>query len=660
MTGSIRPTARNPIAVALMGILTLVFLIIGVSGGGGGALSNAFRSLDANAVVVAGSHTVSQQEFKRIFDQRKQQIDQQQGQPVPLDLLVENGIDQRIADTLGAERSELEMLSRAGIRPSNAMIDDFLKRQPRFQNPVTGAFDVATYTQWLASEGMTAREVQEEVRDELADQQFGLALRYGFRAPRLYTAVPVAQGFENRDVSFFLLDQHAVPAVAPPTDAQLVAYMKAHATDFMLPEMRVFTLVRFSAKEQQASVQVTDEALQREYNFKKDSLSKPETRSLVQIPVKSAAQGADVAARLGKGEDPAAVAKSIGAQPIDYADKPKSAVVDAKIAAAAFGMTLGQAQAVQGDLGLGVVKVTKITPGQVMTFEQAKPQLEQAIRERGGRAKVGEITDKFDEARDGGASLTDAAQKAGATVVSIGPVNAQGQDLTGKAVEGLDPKILKSAFAEAVGGQGTDVQAIASGESFALRVDKINPPALPPVDQNRDALARRYATETLINELKSKADALMAQIRKGGSLEAAAAQVNGHVTHQVGLQRVTAQQQVQTLGQYFLQGIFTAKPGDVFDAPGQTGLYIAKLDAVRAGDTTQMARAVQTYGPKVSEAYSGDIYQASQGAAQHIVKPRTNINAARAAIGVSAETLAKLKAQDAKAGKAATPAKPAS
>ncbi|MGA0600659.1 peptidyl-prolyl cis-trans isomerase [Caulobacter sp. KR2-114] len=659
MTGSIRPTARNPIAVAMMGILTLVFLIIGVSGGGGG-LPNAFRSIDANAVIVAGSHTVSQAEFKRIFEQRKQQIDQQQGQPVPLDLLVENGIDQQIVDTLAAERSELEMLSRAGIRPSNSMIDAFLKRQPRFQNPVTGAFDASAYTGWLQSEGLTAREVQEEVRDELADEQFGLGLRYGFHAPRIYTAVAVAQAFANRDVSFFVLDQHAVAPVPPPTDAQLVAYMKAHATDFTLPEMRTFTLVRFSAKEQQASVTVDDAALQREYNFKKDSLSKPETRSLVQIPVKSAAQGADVAARLGKGEDPASVAKAIGAQPIDYADKPKSAVVDAKIAAAAFGMSVGQVQVVQGDLGLGVVKVSKITPGQVMTFEQARPQLEQAIRERGARAKVGAMTDKFDEARDGGASLTDAAQKAGATVVSIGPVTAQGQDLTGKPVAGLDPKILKSAFAEALGGPGTDTQAISSGESFALRVDKISPPALPPVDQNRDALARRYTAETLFNELKAKADALMAQIRKGGSLEAAAAQVNGHVTHQVGLQRVTAQQQVQTLGQPFLQAIFGVKPGEVFDALGPTGLYIARLDAVRAGDTTQMARAVQSYGPRVSEAYAGDIYQAAQGASQHMVKPRTNINAARTAIGVSAETLAKLKAQAAKPGKATTPAKPAS
>lgn len=658
MTGSIRPTARNPIAVALMGILTLAFLIIGVSGGGGGL--NAFRTLDANAVVVAGSHTVTQQEFKRIFEQKKQQIDQQQGQPVPLDVLVENGIDQRIVDSLAAERSELELLNRAGIRPSTDLIAAFLKRQPVFQNPVTGVYDEKTFTGWLQTQGMSVHEVQDEIRDELADQQYSLALRYGFHQPRLYTALPVAQAYENRDVSFFILDQHAVPAVPAPTDAQLVSFMKAHAAQFTLPEMRTFTLVRFSAKAEQAAATVNDEALQKEYAFKKDSLSKPETRSLVQIPVKSAAQAADVAARLGKGEDPVAVAKSIGAQPIDYADKPKSAVVDGKIAAAAFGMTVGQVQTVQGDLGLGVVKLTKITAGQTMTFEQAKPQLEQSVRERAARAKVAEMADKFNEARDGGASLADAAQKAGATAVTIGPVTAQGQDLTGKAADGLDPKILKSAFAEALGGQGTDIQTIASGESFALRVDKINAPALPPVDQLRDPLTKRFIAETLLTELKAKADGLIAQIRKGGTLEAAAAQVNGHVSHQVGLERISAQQQVQTLGQPLLQAVFGAKPGDVFYAFSQTGLYIAKLDAVRPGDTTMMARAVQTYGPKMSEGYSGDLYLASQSAAQHKIKPRTNIDAARAAIGVSAETIAKLKAQTSTGGKAASPAKPAS
>jgi peptidyl-prolyl cis-trans isomerase D len=657
MTGSLRPTARNPIAVGLMGVLTLAFLIIGVSGGGGKL--NAFKGVDANAVVVAGSHTVTQRDYKRAFDRQKEEIDQRQGQPVPLALLVESGLDQQLMSSLATQQSALEMLERMGIKPSDALVDTIIKRQPVFQNPVTGAFDAAKFQETLGQQGLTPREATSLIRDGIAEQHVSTALGYGFRAPRLFTAVSAVQGYENRDVSYFIMDPHAVPAPTPPTDAQLLAFEKAHAAELTIPEMRVFTLVRFSTKELQASVVIDPAAVQKEFAFKKDSLSKPETRSVAQIPVKTAAQGQQVAARLAKGEDPSAVAASLGIQPVLYADKPRSAIVDAKVGAAAFGMTAGQVNTVQGDLSLDVIKVSKITPGQEATLESARPQIEQALRERGARDKVAEMTEKFEDARDGGASITDAAQKAGATAVSIGPVTAQGQDVDGKPNPALSEKILKSAFAEAVGGQGTDIQTADQGESFALRVDHINPPSLPPLDQKRPQLTQAYLRETLINALKAKANTLMTQLRGGASMETVAAQVHGHVTHQVGLQRLQARQYVQTLGQEFIAGIFSVKPGEVFDAGGPGGIFIAKLDAIRPGNTTQMAQAVQTVAPRLSQDYLSDVQLALQTGAEHVVKPHTNIAAARTAINVDQETLDKLNAKPgAKPG--ASPAKPAS
>ena len=49
MTGSLRSTARNPVAIALMGLLILVFLLLGV--GGGGRFPDMFRGGKADAVV---------------------------------------------------------------------------------------------------------------------------------------------------------------------------------------------------------------------------------------------------------------------------------------------------------------------------------------------------------------------------------------------------------------------------------------------------------------------------------------------------------------------------------------------------------------------------------------------------------------------------------
>ncbi|HEX7758778.1 MAG TPA: SurA N-terminal domain-containing protein [Caulobacteraceae bacterium] len=644
MTGSLRSTARNPIAVALMGVLVLVFLILGI-GGGGGRFPDAFRGIDANAVVVAGSHTVSPHEFKLSFDSRKQEIDQQQGQPIPVSVLAESGLDQQMLTQLAAEQSELEMLHRVGVVPSDVLVDGEIKKQPGAFDPVTGKFSQDRFSAMLAQQGFTPADALRLIRDGLAHRHFAAAAEYGFHAPRLYSALFAVEELENRDVTYFVMDQHAVPMPTPPTDAQLLAFMKEHVADLTVPETRMITLVRFSAKALEPSITLDPAAVEKEFEFKKDSLSTPETRFVIEIPVKTAAEGAQVAARLGKGEDPTAVAKSVGAGPIVYADKPLSAIADHKIGVAAFALSQGQVSVVQGDLGIGVVAIQKVTPGKIATLQSGRAQIEADLRSRGARDKASDMSGKFQDARDAGASIADAARKAGATAITIGPVTAQGQDLDGKPNALLNDKILKAAFAEAAGPQGTDVETADPGESFALTVDKVIPPALPPLEQKRAILTQAYMRETLINALKAKADALMASIRKGGSMEAAAAQVNGHVSHQVGLQRIQAKSYMPTLGREMLENVFGVKPGDVFATGGPGGIFIAKLDAVRPGDTTQMARLVQQIGPKLSQQYLGDVETSLRTAANDAIKPRTNLTAARLAINLDQATIDKLNAK---------------
>ena len=76
MTGMLRSTARNPIAVAIMGALILVFLILGV---GGGRFPDAFKSVNADSVVSVGTHAMSSRDFQKIWDQQKQKFEQQAG-----------------------------------------------------------------------------------------------------------------------------------------------------------------------------------------------------------------------------------------------------------------------------------------------------------------------------------------------------------------------------------------------------------------------------------------------------------------------------------------------------------------------------------------------------------------------------------------------------
>ncbi len=223
--------------------------------------------------------------------------------------------------------------------------------------------------------------------------------------------------------------------------------------------------------------------------------------------------------------------------------------------------------------------------------------------------------------------------------LTLGPVMASGMDLNGQRNPLLTDKILKSAFDQSAGGE-SDLEEADRGEYYALKVEKILPPALPSLADKRPQLTGYYMQAEFAKTLQAKVDALMARIRKGESIDAVAASVGGHVTHQVGLQAVTAQQH-QELGQDFLGRLFNSKPGDVFAANGQQGVFVARLDAVRPGDINTMARIVESIRGRASEAYVKDLDGAVRDAAAKTVKVTTNLDLARRTLGVDPATLPK-------------------
>jgi peptidyl-prolyl cis-trans isomerase D len=636
MTGALRTTARNPVAIAMMGLLILVFLILGA--GGGGHLSDILGGTHGDAVVVAGSHSMSARDFQKVFDQNRQRFEEQSKQQVSVELLVKNGADQQLLNEIADDEAETEMLNRAGIDPDPSLVDNEIKKLPFAFDKVTGQFSEQQFIQFLANQGLTPREAEAELNDQLTQRHFMVAAENGFRIPYAFAALNAVTGLQNRDVSYFTIAATTVPQPATPTDAQLMAFMHEHAQQLMRPEMRIITVALFSAKALAPSVTVDPAEVQKEFNFKKDTLSTPERRTVIEIPVKSAAQASETSTRLSKGEAPDAIAKSFGIEPVSYPDAPQSAIPDRKVAAAAFALPAGQVSGpVQGDLGMAVLKVVKITPATAANFDAARPAIEADLRTRAAQNQAYELSQKFDDARQGGASVADAARKAGVAVLTVGPVTSQGMDGDGKPNTTLTPQILKSAFALAQGEDG-DLEDAGAGEYFAVHVDRVLAPSLPPLDEKRALLTQAYMREQVIKALKAHGDALIAQIHKGATMDQAAAQVGAHVTQRAGMQRIQAQQ-YKALGGEFLQGVFTGKPGDVFMAGANDGISIVRLDAIRPGDPTATARAMQTIAPKLSQEYFQDIMASLKTGARREIRVSINSTLAQQALGIDPSVL---------------------
>ena len=625
MLSAIRNFAKSWPARILLAILAVSFVGWGINRGGVSAVTG-------DQVIKAGSRTVDSQEFRREYDNYKKRLEQQNGQTITTEMADANHLDSSVLNGVATREAFAEMLSHAGIRPSDKLVLDQIQKIPAFFDPISGRFDKKTFQQRLGENGLTPQKFDTVLRDEMAAQHWAAAIQNGLAVPRSYGALASVFALESRDLTYFVLTPQSVPPPGKPTDAQLTAFINENKAQLTLPEMRVLTIVPFTAQAVAATVTAIDPAeLKKRYDFRKDTLSKPETRTIVQIPVKDPPAAQTVAARLAKGEAPAAIAKSVGVDAITFDEKPLTAIADRKVGQAAFKMAPGQIAPVQGDLGLAVVKVVSVTPGREVTLEEARPMLEAEIRKDMVAEKVYAQTQAYDDAHQGGSSLAESAQKAGVTAQTIGPISAQGVDQQGRQLQGFPPKILETAFGLPAGGE-SEVTELGDGAYFAVRVEKIVPAHVPPLDEIRPIVTQVWMQRELVKALEAKAAALTARIQKGEPIQAVAASAGATLASVPGLSRQTANTH-QELGRELLARSFGSKPGEVWTARAPNGIAVARVDNVRMDTGPTAARLAETNRSQLTQAVFREMAEAAQLYARNKLKVKLDPARARAAAG---------------------------
>ena len=644
--------AKSWVGPVIMGMLLVALGVLG-----SGSVRSLFGGRIANAVVQAGSRVITPNEFQKMFERNEQTYQQRTGQTFPLEEAVREGADSTMLQDLASQEAYFEMLSRSGIRPSDEVVATELRRQAesgqapglaQIFDSVTGKFRPQALLQLLGANGLTMDAFQRQLADDIANGDFNAAYRDGFETPRIYSAIQAALLLESRDVTYFVIPAASVGVPPPPTDAQLTALIQQHKDQLMLPERRKLSIVRFSAKAIAPTLTVDPKQVEQQFEARKATYGKPELRSLVEIPLNDPREAPTVQAALAKGQDPNVVAKSIGVEAVTYDNQTQSAIVDRKAAAIAFGMSAGQVSGpVQGDFKTVILKVTSITPAQPPDLNAARAEIEAQLRQSQAVDKAIDLSQKFDDLRQGGASLAEAAAKLGVPVVSVGPVNADGKDLTGQVNPALTPKLLTNAFQLQQGGDSDISQDADKGEYYQVHVDQVIPPSLPGLNEPnvRQALTQAYMQQTVVAALQKKAADAQAALQKGQTFEAVAATFHGQVAHQLGLQRISAQQYLQTVGQDFLAATFGTKPGQIFTVGSDPlkGFAVARLDAVHPADPRQIAGILEAVRQRSTQPYLDSLQDAARQAAVKMIKPRTDLTLARNTVGIDAAMVARAK-----------------
>ena len=627
MISVFRDFAKSKWAVALFVLLILSFAVVG------GSQTDVFKSLGAQHVISAGERSVDANQFRTDFERIRANASEQEGRPLTLEDLVTANLHVRYLEAQTQRLGFLEWARRVGIRPDESLIIKRIREIPAFFNQVTGAFDQAQYEQTLAQQNFTPAQLEEEFRDAAVTEHFGSAVQAGIRSPRIFGALVAGRALELRDGRWFTVTQAMAGTTGAPTDAQLTAFMSENAAQLRRPEFRIASVVLFNDAVGAAPPPITEERIVERFNFRKDGLSTPERRTFTTLTVADRAAADRIAAALRAGQSPAAVAEANRIQPAEYAAQPQSAVADPAVGTAVFGLTNGQVSApIQGRVGFTVAKLVAVTPGAPATLEGVREAIVTELQDEDAKARVFSRVEAYEKARTDGKPLADAVREIGARIVQLPPFTQDGRLPDGQPMN-APPQILQNAYTLTKGAE-SDVIDAGQGQYFVLRLDDIQPAALPSLADIREPLAQQWTLRENARRLTNKAEELAARVRGGEDIAAVARSAGAELTTRTGVQQNAESQ--GSLGDGVLGGLFGQGRGQVFTGPAsETAFVVGRVDAVRAPTAALAAPIADQIRPRMAQELVNGAGESLVAAASRKVKAENDPARAVEALGVT-------------------------
>jgi len=621
-----RNFSKSKWAVGLFALIILSFVVVG-------AQSDIFANLGPRHVVSAGERSVNAARFRADMERVRANISEQSGKNATFEELAAQGYVNQFLESQTMRMGFSAWAWNAGIRPGKDLIVAEIRKIPGFFNQITGRFDEAQYQQALSQQNMTPEMLEQELRDQYTFQHFGSALAAGVRLPKAYSALMAAASTETRDGAWFTVTQAMAGTAKAPTDAQLTAFMKENEAQLRMPEFRQVSLVLFTPGPNDALPAITEAQLRERFEFRKDTMAQPEKRSFVLLTVPTLEAARKVAGELRAGKPATEVAAGVRVQPAPYNNTPRTALGDAKIAEAVFGLAAaGVTDPIQGTVGYTVAQVSAIQPGQAITFEQARPELTRELQVEAGKKIAYDRVKAFEDARTQGKSIADAAKASGARIAQLPPFTRQGQLPNGQPYN-LPPAILETAYALTKGGE-SDVITASEGEYFALRVDEVRESKLPELAELRPMLAQAWTQRENSRLLAQKADELSGRLRAGEDITAVAASVNATVQVRTNVASDRASQEAN--GVTALRGLFSTAKGQPFSNAGDQGFVVGKVNAIHPANAANAARLVAPISQQMSEAWANEAVETALRAAAAKIKAKSDLGEAYRALGIDA------------------------
>ncbi len=617
-------------SILLLGVSVFAMSFFGMEG--------YLTSRDATYVAKVGKQEISQTDLQDRMNQLRQQGTAEQGDKFDSSVLQKPEVKQQVLDGMIDQRLLIAATQDWGLRVSDKAVRDYIAAIPQFQ--LNGKFDPTSYRAFLEGQRKTVSTFESDIRTSLAEQLLPSAIA----DTTIISDAQLNQFLElisqRRDLRYILLPK-LVGGDQKVTDAQAQDYYKAHVAAFMKPEQVSVKYLEVDA----ASLKLDDTAdegeLKKRYENEKQRFVQPEQRlaSHILIDVPTNATPAQQKAALAKAEkiaaeaNPADFASLASKESGDAGSKRQGGdlgwlekgVTTAAFDSALFALDKGQiSKPVLSTDGYHIIWLRDVRAGASKPFAEVREQLAKEASASERDRKYNEVAGKMsDETYQNPSSLEPAATALDLPIKTTALFSREGG-------EGLaaNAKLVKAAFSDDVLVQGNNSGLIDLGNNHSLvvHVEKHVPAAARPLAEVRADVDQRVLAERNAVAGKKAADALLARVRQGMSMDAAATEAGAKVQTAAAIERTDTSVAGPLLVQAFL--LPHPAPGkSVFTAVDlQDGTFaLVALDKVQPGDLSKVgSEQRESLRKQMSQAYAVESTQELIGLLRAATKIKYN------------------------------------
>lgn len=581
----------------LMGLLFVALAGFGIGSFSGGS----------SQVGSVGDVEVTADDYYRALNNEVRAQTQESGQFVSFAELRARGVDEQVLAGLIARAALSHEAAEMGISVGDEEVARQIQQIAAFQG-TGGNFDRNSYEFVLAEQGATPREFEEDTREDISRALLQSAVIGGLTPPEIIAETIVAHQGETRDFTRLTVGRADLAEDLPePSDADLTTYYEENPQRFTRPEARRITYAWITPDQISDDVELSEDDLRGLYEDRIDTYVQPERRLLERLAFGSMdeAQAAfDAIAAEETDFDTLVEERDLTLEDVDLGE-----VAPGDLSNAASEMVFADDESeiigpVESELGPALFRVNAVLEASEVAFEAAREDLAAELSAEAARREIRDMREEMDDLLASGATLEDLAAT---TAMSLGTI-----DYTLISEDGIAAYDNFRDAAEAVEDSDfPELLDLSDGGLFALRLDEIVPPTLPPLDEITEDVSEAWTNSAVRDAVAERASQLVGQLATGAALEDLGDTAEERLIRR---QDLLPDLPPTTVPQVFQMDAI----GDIVMIPGADAAHVIRLDAINSAsrdgpDTSVLLLILEQ---TVAQSIATDIFEAYGQATQ--------------------------------------------